>query len=136
MTSDQIYRACRGAPQGGLPFILDCCDGDFELRVQSAIRNIVRRLHDQAVACGCPADLSITLDLISQGLEDEIPDDIRKAYADVLDVHDVEPWVLLTSGRSWVGERRSYHRIEPALSQMPRFEVCLPIGGIALAGAA
>jgi len=34
------------------------------------------------------------LDLIGQGLEDEIPDDIRKAYADVLDVHDVEPWVL------------------------------------------
>jgi len=72
----------------------DYADGDFELRVQSAIRNIIRRLHDQAVACGCPADLSITLDLISQGLEDEIPDDLRKAYADVLDVHDVEPWVL------------------------------------------
>jgi len=73
---------------------VDCCDGDFEHRAQSAIRNIVWLLHDQAVACGCPADLSITLDLIGQGLEDEIPDDIRKAYADVLDVHDVEPWVL------------------------------------------
>jgi hypothetical protein len=72
----------------------DCSDGVFELRVQSAIRNIVGQLHDQAVACGCPADLSITLDLISQGLEDEIPDDLRKDYADVLDVHDVEPWVL------------------------------------------
>ena len=43
---------------------------------------------------GLPADLKITLDLISQGLEDKIPDDLCGIWAQGESDHDYEPWLL------------------------------------------
>jgi len=75
---------------------VQCCNPQDSLswRAQFAIRYFAGLFYEQAVAYGLPADLKITLDLISQGLEDKIPDDLREIWADAEDVHDFEPWVL------------------------------------------
>jgi hypothetical protein len=64
-----------------------CC------RAQLAIRHIAAMFYEQAVAYGLDADLKITLDLISQGLEDGIPEDVREEWANQESDLDFEPWV-------------------------------------------
>jgi hypothetical protein len=49
--------------------------------------------YQQALAYGLDADLKISLDLISQGLEDEIPDDVCEAWASGESDLNFEPWV-------------------------------------------
>ncbi|MBO0741273.1 MAG: hypothetical protein J2P51_07585 [Hyphomicrobiaceae bacterium] len=64
-----------------------CC------RAQAAIRAFAGMFYKQAVAYRLDADLRIALDLISQGLENEIPDDLREEWAKGEDDLDCEPWV-------------------------------------------
>jgi|SRR5262245_8368103 len=62
-------------------------------RAQIAIRHFAGIFYEQAVAYGLDADLKITLDLLSQGLEDDIPDDLRELWAKGESNLDCEPWV-------------------------------------------
>jgi hypothetical protein len=62
-------------------------------RAQFAIRHMAGMFYKQALAYGLDADLKITLDLISQGLEDEIPDDVCAAWASGESGLDFEPWI-------------------------------------------
>jgi len=75
---------------------VECCNQQDPLawRAQLAIRYFVGLFYEQATAYGLPADLKITLDLISQGLEDKIPDDLCKIWAQGESDHDYEPWLL------------------------------------------
>src|SRR5262245_45453438 len=63
-------------------------------RAQLAIRHFVGMFLEQAVAYGLPDDLKITLHLISQGLEEKIPDDLREILVEAEDGPDFEPWFL------------------------------------------
>jgi hypothetical protein len=57
------------------------------------IRRIAGLLYEQAVAYGLDADLKITLDLISQGLEDKIPGELCEVWASRESDLDFEPWM-------------------------------------------
>lgn len=70
-----------------LPQDCHCC------RAQAAIRAFAGMFYKQEVAYRLDADLRIALDLISQGLENEIPDDLREEWAKAEDDLDCEPWV-------------------------------------------
>ena len=74
----------------GVRFVPQDCIG---CRAQFAIRHMAGMFYKQALAYGLDADLKITLDLISQGLEDEIPDDVCEAWASGESGLDFEPWV-------------------------------------------
>jgi hypothetical protein len=76
-------------------FVQSCNPQDpLAWRAQLAIRHFAGLFYEQAAAYGLPADLKITLDLICQGLEDKIPDDLCGIWAQGESDHDYEPWVL------------------------------------------
>jgi hypothetical protein len=74
----------------GVRFLPQDCLG---CRAQFAIRHVDGMFYEQAVAYGLDADLKITLDLISQGLEDEISNDVCEAWGSGESDLGFEPWV-------------------------------------------
>jgi len=96
MTEDRPVDRAEALIKEAFRQFVQCCNPQDPLswRAQTAIRHFTGLFYEQAVAYGLDADLKVTLDLISQGLEDEIPDHLCKIWADMEDDHKFEPWVL------------------------------------------
>jgi hypothetical protein len=88
--ADQLIKEAFRIFVQGTRFLPQDCLG---CRAQVAIRHVAGMFYEQAVAYGLDADLKITLDLISQGLEDEIPNDVCEVWASGESDLDFEPWV-------------------------------------------
>jgi hypothetical protein len=75
---------------------VQCCNPENPIswRAQLAIRHFAGLFYEQAVAYGLEPDLKITLDLIRQGLEDEIPDDLCEIWSEMESDESHEPWVF------------------------------------------
>jgi hypothetical protein len=76
------------------PVSQDCSQDCVSCRALVAIRHFAGLFYEQAVAYGLEPDLKITLDLICQGLEDKIPDDLREIWVQMESDQNYEPWVL------------------------------------------